>query len=485
MKELKLRKSKKKLASVWVFLRRAIQAADEDITFGLGCPALLQVPHRTLAGGRLGNHVQMVQNGTACLVLKVRRYAGLVSLMELMEDAQKDLADLHWKKEVLTFPLYFKSKNYLLCDNPKEQDYIDFVNVGKLDDLDQAFKVKSVRTGSGIYILIADLGTTVLEPTCQARNLKFSQLAKKYLFFMKRIIKFQKLSKLYHGDIHVGNVTYWRDRFMLIDYDEARIGVVGSRMPVDDKQRRLYPAALVDEPELYTKHQLMMTLQDILGWCKEEYKKNEHRGVWDFFKSYPGPGKEKPEIVVTKYDTLVGLLEKCGRNGKCNYRPMRESFITASPLTTLSSTADSSVRDVNAIGEEDRKMPAVAGFPETSRDRHKRQRTDKSASPPVTAAQGTPVPRATVPRKSPLTTLSSTADSSVRDVNAIGEEDRKMPAVAGFPETSRDRHKRQRTDKSASPPVTAAQGTPVPRATVPRKSTDSSKSKRKHRKNKN
>ena len=211
---------------------------------------------------------------------------------------------------------------------------------------------------------------------------------------MERIIKFQKLSKLYHGDIHVGNVTYWRDRFMLIDYDEARIGVVGSRMPVDDKQRRLYPAALVDEPELYTKHQLMMTLQDILGWCKEEYKKNEHRGVWDFFKSYPGPGKEKPEIVVTKYDTLVGLLEKCGRNGKCNYRPMRESFITASPLTTLSSTADSSVRDVNAIGEDDRKRPSVARIPEALRDSRKKPRTAvESASPPVVVTAA-PVPPA-------------------------------------------------------------------------------------------
>ena len=203
---------------------------------------------------------------------------------------------------------------------------------------------------------------------------------------MERIIKFQKLSKLYHGDIHVGNVTYWRDRFMLIDYDEARIGVVGSRMPVDDKQRRLYPAALVDEPELYTKHQLMMTLQDILGWCKEEYKKNEHRGVWDFFKSYPGPGKEKPEIVVTKYDTLVGLLEKCGRNGKCNYRPMRESFITASPLTTLSSTADSSVRDVNTIGGKRR-------APEVLRGRRKIPRTVESASPPVVVTAA-PVPPA-------------------------------------------------------------------------------------------
>ena len=127
---------------------------------------------------------------------------------------------------------------------------------------------------------------------------------------------------------------------------------------------------------------------------------HQYSGIWDFFQSYPGPDDVTPEIVGTKYETLVGLLLKeCGRNGKCNYRPMRESFITASPLTTLSSTADSSVRDVNATGEEDRKMPAVDRF---QRDRHKRQRTDKSASSPVvvTAPQGTPVLRATVPRKS-------------------------------------------------------------------------------------
>ena len=49
--------------------------------------------------------------------------------------------------------------------------------MGLSDDLDEAFKVNSLPTGHGIFILVADLGLTVLEPTCQGRDLKFSQLA--------------------------------------------------------------------------------------------------------------------------------------------------------------------------------------------------------------------------------------------------------------------------------------------------------------------
>ena len=313
-----------------------------------------------------------------------------------MTDEAKLIVREDWKKEVLTFPSYFKSKNYLLGNNPKEQDYLAWVHKRRSVDLTAAFKVDSVSIGNGIYILVADLGLTVLEPTCQARDLKFSQLTEKYLSFMERIIEFQGKSRLYHGDIHVGNVTYWQDRFMLIDYDEARIGEVMPRKPLTDKQKRQYPAALVDEPEMYTKHQLMMTLHGILEQYKRGYEEDEYSSVWDFFESYPGPGKEKPGIVGTKYETLVGLLEKCGRNGKCNYRPMGESFITASPLTTLSSTADSSVRDVNAIGEDDRKRRSAARILEALRGRRKIPRTVESASHPVvvTAAPGTPVPPA-------------------------------------------------------------------------------------------
>ena len=60
---------------------------------------------------------------------------------------------------------------------------------------------------------------------------------------------------------------------MLIDYDDAREEELVSRKPRSDQERRLYPAALVHEPVLYTKQQLMMALQGILSRYKEKVPK--------------------------------------------------------------------------------------------------------------------------------------------------------------------------------------------------------------------
>ena len=212
------------------------------------------------------------------------------------------------------------------------------------------------------------------------------------------------------------------------------------RDPQTAAQMRLYPAALVNEPELYTKHQLMMTLQDILGLYRKGYEEAEYSGVGDFFQSYPGPDDVTPEIVGTKYETLVGLLlEECGQNGKCNYRPMRESFITASPLTTLSSTADSSVRDVNAIGEDDHKRPSVARIPEALRDSRKKPRTAvESASPPVVVTAA-PIPPAVELKPASVdemvtgsaveAVVAEAADEAVVTEGDVGDEGRRSRLV--------------------------------------------------------
>ena len=97
LRQLTLDDTDGNLADVWEFINRVFQGEDEDSTFRWRCPALLQVPYRTLAVGWPGD-VEMVLNGTASLVLKVRTYDGLVSLMGLMRDPFKFLVREHWKK---------------------------------------------------------------------------------------------------------------------------------------------------------------------------------------------------------------------------------------------------------------------------------------------------------------------------------------------------------------------------------------------------
>lgn len=117
----------------------------------MGCPALLKVPYQVLRT-RWPDDVGMVRNGMGCLVLKIGTDSGLGRLMGIMNDDLERRASTIWNNEDLELPLYFKPKNYLLCDNPKEQDYNAFVNKRLSDDLDEAYKVDAVPRGNGIYI---------------------------------------------------------------------------------------------------------------------------------------------------------------------------------------------------------------------------------------------------------------------------------------------------------------------------------------------
>ena len=332
------------LATVWEFLVRVFEAEGDANRRVGGCsPALLQVPYNVLRDG-WPNDVEMVQNGTACLVLKVGSYAGLVDLIALLDDKASSSGSASWKGKDLDFPLFFKSKNFLLCNRPQSAEY-NSVPKGESLDIDEAYKVKPRITENGIYILVANLGTTVLEQNCEARrSLTMPRLVAKFLSFMERIIRFERETRLYHGDIHVGNVTYSavKGSFMLIDYDEARIGQLVFRKPSIPQQERLYPNGLVRFKDLYTKHQLMMVLEDIL---KVYYPNHEYRRVVSFFGNYPGAAELTPEDVGTRYEMLVELLNDIGQTGKRRCRPRRDLYMTESPLTILCSTAADVVAD--------------------------------------------------------------------------------------------------------------------------------------------
>ena len=339
LRQLHLTQNEGKLAKVWEFLSRVLQAQVGTIQFGQNSPALLQVPYHVLLMGRWPDDVEMVQNGTACLVLRVRSYPGLVGLIDLLDDRASSIGSQYWKEEDLDFPLFFKSKNYLLCDSPARPDYYCLAGRGHSLDLDEAYKVFPVVTDNGVYILVANLGIPVLEEDCEAHHLTVPRLVVNYHAFMERIIGFERMNRLYHGDIHVGNVTYFaaRDSFMLIDYDEARLGELVIRKARTPEQERLYPAALLKFAELYTKHQLMMALEDIL---KVYDTNDECLSVATFFEDYPLPPELKPEDVATRYETLVALLNEFGQSGKRRCRPRRDLYITAPPLTILYSTAE-------------------------------------------------------------------------------------------------------------------------------------------------
>ena len=175
------------------------------------------------------------------------------------------------------------------------------------------------------FIFWLPTGTPVLEQNCEAHGLTIPRLVGKYLAFTERIIWFERKTELYHGDIHVGNVTYFaaEDSFMLIDYDEARSSELVIRKAHYPEQERLYPDVLLKFAELhaelyaklYTKHQLMMALEDIL----RVYDRNrECSSVATFFEDYPLPAELKPEDVATRYETLVALLKEFGKT--VNYR---------------------------------------------------------------------------------------------------------------------------------------------------------------------
>ena len=109
LRQLHLTQKEGRLATVWEFLSRVRRTQVRTIRFGQKSPALLQVPYDVLLMRDWPGDVEMVQNGTACLVLRVRSYPGLVGLIDLLPDRAASFGSKYWRGENLVFPLYFLS----------------------------------------------------------------------------------------------------------------------------------------------------------------------------------------------------------------------------------------------------------------------------------------------------------------------------------------------------------------------------------------
>jgi len=84
---------------------------------------------------------------------------------------------------------------------------------------------------------------------------------------------FQRFTQLVHGDIHENNVLLWEggaslwsssSTLVLIDWDEALPKKPCLRLSTSEEERRRYPSALIDFPEVYTKQQFLHLFQHFI-----------------------------------------------------------------------------------------------------------------------------------------------------------------------------------------------------------------------------
>ncbi|KAL3942861.1 MAG: hypothetical protein SGBAC_003025 [Bacillariaceae sp.] len=91
--------------------------------------------------------------------------------------------------------------------------------------------------------------------------------------------------QLVHGDIHAGNVLLYKPseqapKLLLVDWDEAAREKPFHRNTKTEKEKRQYPAALINFPDLYTKHQLQLLFE---FYIKKYYTKSGDGEAWPKF----------------------------------------------------------------------------------------------------------------------------------------------------------------------------------------------------------
>lgn len=224
------------LADLWAFATvvcRKNPGASPDLGVGRGRPSCLQMPFELLQSEPSG--WSMVENGTANLVLRIHEDRGWVAIGEFFQyrALTRLTARLDRGGKKRSYPIYFKSKNFLATDDPKNAGFYDNVIDVKVDsvmDIRDVYFMQPWQTSSGIYILMVDIGVPFRTITSFQGGLQ--SFATAFIVFMKRVLDCQNDSGLVHGDIHMGNLLIDENqRLRLIDYDEARYDELTVRRP--------------------------------------------------------------------------------------------------------------------------------------------------------------------------------------------------------------------------------------------------------------
>jgi hypothetical protein len=108
-------------------------------------------------------------------------------------------------------------------------------------------------------------------------QLAWSDFKSAFLSFVRRTLLFQNMTKLIHGDIYEGNLLLKNDQLVLIDWDEALREKACFRQTLTDKEKLRYPNELVDFPEIYTKHQLVVLFDFLLDRYYPDQRQSHHQ----------------------------------------------------------------------------------------------------------------------------------------------------------------------------------------------------------------
>lgn len=98
----------------------------------------------------------------------------------------------------------------------------------------------------------------------------YGDFKREFAALVQRTLDFQASSNIVHGDIYEGNVLFDKSarcgyKLALIDWDEGLRDQPCVRKIETEEERKRYPNALVNFPELYTKYQVMQLYSHFLS----------------------------------------------------------------------------------------------------------------------------------------------------------------------------------------------------------------------------
>jgi hypothetical protein len=141
-------------------------------------------------------------------------------------------------------------------------------------------------------------------------QLSWTNFAREVKALIQRTLLFQQMTDLVHGDIHEGNIllgvsAQMGNQFALIDWDESLRKQPCYRKTDTNAERRRYPSALVNFPEEYSKHQLLLVIKN---WLRTYYKDMEEAWQTEQTKCMPNKDGELVASINCLFEAMLGFL---------------------------------------------------------------------------------------------------------------------------------------------------------------------------------